>query len=113
MQANQEEIERREKLAISTIKSVFGSEKDEYGATAFVSHHLEEIEKKFWQKHLGSTQPEPKQVLDILVLRSHWGDEDDDGIDTFDFTLPENVTDYVICVRFDEEGQVEEVTMES
>lgn len=47
------------------------------------------------------------------MLRSHWGDEDDDGIDTFDFTLPEDITDYVISVRFDEEGQVEEITMES
>jgi len=113
MQANQEEIERREKLAISKIKSVFGTEEDEDGATAFVSHHLEEIENNYWKKHLGSTQPEPRQVLDILVLRSHWGDEDDDGIDTFDFTLPENVTDYVICARFNEGGQVEEITMES
>ncbi len=47
------------------------------------------------------------------MLRSHWGDEDDDGIDTFDFTLPEDVTDSVISVRFDEKGQVEEITMES
>lgn len=113
MHAKQEEIVRREKLAISAIKSAFGTEDDEYGATLFVSHHLEEIEKDFWKKHLGTTEPEPRQVLDILVLRSHWGDEDDDGIDTFDFTLPEDITDYVISVRFDEEGQVEEITMES
>ena len=113
MPENKKEIEKRMKLAISTIKNVFGTEEDEFGGTLFVTHHLEEIENIFWQKHLGTTQPEPKKVLDILILRSHWGDEDDDGIDTFDFTLPEEVTDYVISVRFDEEGQVEEITMES
>lgn len=113
MSANQEDIKKREKAAIAAIRSAFGTEDDEYGGTLFVNHHLDEIEKDFWQKHLGTSQPEPKQVLDILVLQSHWGDEDDEGIDTFDFTLPDDVTDYVISVRFDEEGQVEEITMES
>ncbi len=113
MQSTQEEINRRTKLAISAIQSAFGTEEDEYGATLFVSHHLEEIEKEFWKKHIGTTEPEPRQVLDILVLHSHWGDEDDDGIDTFDFTLPEDTTNYVISVSFDEEGKVEDITMES
>jgi len=113
MRANPKEIERREKIAISAINNAYGTAEDEYGATLFVTHHLEEIEEDFWLKHLGSTHPEPTRVLDMLVLRSHWGDEDDDGIDIFDFTLPEGVTDYVISVRFDEEGQVEDITMES
>lgn len=111
MPSSQEEINRRTKLAFSSIQRAFGTEEDEYGATLFVSHHLEEIEKEFWKKHIGTTEPEPKQVLDILVLRSHWGEED--GVDTFDFTLPEDTTNYVISVSFDEEGKVEDITMES
>jgi hypothetical protein len=105
------EIEKREKAAITAIRSSFGTEDDESGATLFVEHHLEEIEGEYWQKHLGTTKPEPISVLDILVLRSHWGG--DDEIETFDFTLPENVTDYVISVRFDDSGQVEDISMES
>ena len=108
-----EEITRREKAALAAIRSVFGTDEDEYGATLFASHHLEEIEGAYWQKHLGTTQPEPRRVLDILKLHSHWSDEDDDGIDTFDFTLPDDVTNYVISVRFDKTGEVEEITMES
>ena len=111
MQSTQQEIDRRKKLAISAIQRAFGTEEDEYGATLFISHHLEEIEREFWKKHIGTTEPEPRQVLDILVLRSHWGEED--GIDTFDFTLPEDTTNYVISVSFDEEGKVEDITMES
>ena len=107
----QDEIEKREKAAIAAIRSAFGTEDDESGATLFVEHHLEEIGSEYWQKHFGIPKPEPIKVLGILVLRSHWGGDDD--IETFDFTLPENVTDYVISVRFDESGQVEDISMES
>ena len=105
------EIEKREKAAIAAIRRAFGTEDDADGATLFVEHHLEEIEGEYWQKHLGTPKPEPIKVLGILVLRSHWGGEDD--IEIFDFTLPENVTDYVISVRFDESGQVADISMES
>ncbi len=113
MSAHHDEIERREQAALSAIRRAFGTEEDEFGATLFVSHHLSEIEGSYWQKHLGTDNPEPARVLDLLTLQSHWGDEDDDGIDNFDFTLPDDVTNYVISVRFDESRQVEEISMES
>jgi hypothetical protein len=112
MTAPREEIARREKSARDAIKRALGTKADEFGATLFVSHHLEEIEDSYWEKHLGTANPEPSRVLDLLELRSCWGDEED-GIDTFDFTLPESITNYVISVRFDEMGRVEEITMES
>ena len=34
------EIEKREKAAIAAIRSAFGTEEDESGATLFVDHHL-------------------------------------------------------------------------
>jgi len=63
-----EESQRRKNSAISAIRNGFGTEEDEYGATLFVSHHLAEIEGDYWQKHLGTQEPDPKTVLDILVL---------------------------------------------
>ncbi len=113
MPADPAEITRRKARALAAIKHAFGADDDEHGATLFVSHHLDEIDQAYWQKHLGTPRPDPKHVLDILQLRSHWGDQEDDGIDTFDFTLPEDITQYVISVRFDDAGQVEEITMES
>ncbi len=113
MESEMEEIERRKNAAISAIQNGFGTDEDEYGATLFVSHHLEEIEGDYWQEHLGAHEPDPKKVLDILVLRSHWGDEYSHDMDTFDFTLPGDITDYVISVCFGESGEVEEITMES
>jgi len=114
MPAENDEIQRRQAAALSAIKAAYGTEDDEEDATLFVSHHLEELDASYWEKHLGEASPEPVRVLDLLVLRSHWGydGDDDDGIDIFDFTLPDGVTDYVISVAFDEDGEVESVLME-
>ena len=76
-----------------------------------VSHHLEEIEATYWEKQFGMAKPESDQILDSLVLKSEF--EEDDEIDTFDFTLPGEVTDYVICVTFDDEGEIVDISMES
>ena len=110
MPANPVEIKRREAAALAAIKSAFGTD-DEYGATLFVSHHLEELDPGYWKKHLSTETPEPHLILNLLVLRSHWGGNDE--IETFDFTLPDQVTDYVISVRFDDSGDVSEIAMES
>lgn len=101
-------IKEREKAAISAIKSAFGSPDQEYGVTMFADHHIDELEPEYWLKHLGTNKPDPRKVLDLLVLREHW---DEDRV--FDFTLPEDVTNYVISVQFDEDGEVEDITMES
>ena len=110
---SKDEALRREIAARAAIKQSFGTGEDESGADLFTSHHLVELESEYWQKHLGTSRPEPIRILDILELRSHWGDDDDNGLDVFDFTLPDDVTDYVISVRFDETGEVEEISMES
>ena len=113
MPAEKDDIELRRTAALIAIQHVFGTPGDEHGATLFVSHHLAELGCDYWQEHCGTTRPEPKQVLDILTLRSHWGEDDEGGIDTFDFSLPGDVSDYVISVSFDENGDVAEITMES
>ena len=104
-------IQKRTESARAAIKAAYGTEDDEYGATLFVSHHLEEIDATYWQKQFGTATPAPSQILDSLVLRSKF--EEDDEIDTFDFTLPGEATDYVICVTFDEDGEVVDISMES
>ena len=113
MSATDAEIKRREKAALSAIEDAFGTDEDELGATLFVSHHLEELDEAYWLEHLGTPKPEPRQVLDLLKLRSHWGDEDEDGLDTFDFTLPGDVTQYIVSVSFDVNGEVKAICMES
>lgn len=104
----QADIKSLTAAALAAIKAIFGTEQDEYGATAFVQHHLEQLEPSYWKKHLGIETPEPAEVLNCLELVSHW---DNDTV--FDFSLPESVSDYVISVRFDEDGKPEDISMES
>lgn len=111
MPSNESEITKRAKIALRAIKAAYGTEDDEYGATLFVSHHLAEIESGYWQKHFQTNSPRPQQILDSLIL--HPETEDEVEPDSLDFTLPGGVTDYVICVSFDEDGQVEDICMES
>jgi len=113
MIATTDEIERRRNAAMDAIRRTHGTLAGAHVATLFVSHHLDEIGSKFWLKHCGVSRPSATQILDILVLQSHWSEDDDDGIDTFDFTLPDNVTNYVISVEFDDNGDVFGASMES
>ena len=72
MSDGQNEIERRKSLSLRAIHESYGTDEGEYGATLFVSHHLEELSPAYWEKCLGSESPDPQKILDILVLKSHW-----------------------------------------
>ena len=104
-------VERRTVTALTAIKKTLEEGEGDSSVALFVSHHLAELKAAYWKMHAGTPRPSPKKVLDLLELRSHWGGED--GIDVFDFTLPGKVTNYVISVRFDENGDVRGVEMES
>lgn len=113
MKPSRKEIQRRTAAALLAIRQAMDESDDDSSVKLFVSHHLQELKAAYWKKHTGTPQPSPKKVLNLLELRSHWGDEDEDGIDMFDFTLPGDVTQYVICVSFDEDGKVQDIEMES
>lgn len=102
------EFIRREIAARAALKSSYVANDDEYGVTLFVSHHLEELKPEYWQKQLGVSSPDPLDILKILQLKTELGNSAD-----LDFTLPDGITDYVVCVRFDESGNVIEIDMES
>ncbi len=102
------ELNKRKQKALDDIKSAYGTPEQEYGVTMFGQHHIAELGPEYWQKHLGLSKPDPKNVLDLLVLQGTW---DEDCV--FDFTLPDEVTTYVISVRFDTDGRIEEISMES
>lgn len=118
MQSNHLEIERRKQAAADAIRAAYNPNDEESPVTSFISHHLEELKAAYWLKQLNTPKPTPKEVLGILLLRSYWGTDaegghDEHGIDMFDFTLPDDVTDYVIGVHFTENGEIDEIVMES
>ena len=103
-------VKEREKLALDAIKKVFGTKAGEDSVNLFVEHHLAELPQSYWVQHLGSESPQASAVINLLELSSSWGDGE---IENFDFTLPCEVTDYMVSVHFDESGDIDEISMES
>lgn len=104
------EVDKRSKLALDSIRSAYGTKAGEFGANLFVEHHLEEISQEYWQERTGAANPDPTAVLALLELKSNWGEGE---VESFDFSLPGDVTDYVLSVRFNDAGEIDEISMES
>jgi len=109
MTLSQEESQRYQSMALAAIKELYGTKDGEDTVTQFVTDHLEEADKDYLQKHLGTATPEPVQLLDILILRSHWTDGD---AEIFEFALPEDIRNSVISVQFDSEGNLVDIVLE-
>lgn len=111
MAVDPKEVERRKHLARAAIERTFANDLEESSARLFVTHHIAEVEASYWLCHLATETPAAEAVLGLLEFKSHWGE--DSELEVFDFTLPGGVTQYVVCVRFDERGEVLDVAMES
>lgn len=105
------EIARRDVIARAAMLELLELRAGEFSVSLYVKHHLSQLGASYWQERFGVANPDPARVLDSLVLRSHWGGED--GIDSFDYSLPGDVTQYVISVQFDRAGRISSVSMES
>ncbi len=99
-------MDKKVELALEAIKASRGTESGEYGIDLFVSHHLDELPAAVWLEILGKENPSFDDILSALVVAYV---EDD----VCDFTLPNDVTNYLISVSFDENGQVVDISMES
>lgn len=108
-----DEFEKRKKFALLAIRSKLDADEDDSEVHLFVSHHLEEVAGEYWQKVLGTQQPTSEQVLGIITYREVCNGDDESDLETFDFTLPDDVTDYVICVSFNVSGEICDIGMES
>ncbi len=107
------ELDRRELAAREEIMRLSTEPSGEDSVTLFVNHHLDEVEKEYWLQHFGSEKPNTSDILKSLVLINSWSWDENETIDVFDFSLPNGATNYLISVRFDGEGEVESVDMES
>jgi len=99
-------------IAYQAILSRFGKPEGEMNVDLFVSHHKEEVDAEEWKSCLGDNNPSDQAILACLVFKDCWDSKEDGVPDTYDFTLPDDLTQYVLSVRFDGE-EVESVDMES
>ena len=101
-----------EVAARAKLLEMLGTDDGEFGPTVFVSHHKEELSADYWASAFGNADPLPDEIIRGLVMVDSWSSEDDDNIDTFDFSLPGEVTNYLLSVRFDGD-EIADVSMES
>jgi hypothetical protein len=99
-------------LALEKIRSVRGTDEGEYSTDAFVSLHLEELDEQALRSILGEETPTSQNLLDALVLVDAWSSKDNGTVDTYDFGLPGDVSNYLLSVRFDGDVPIS-VAMES
>jgi len=104
--------DNRETVARAKLLELLGTNAGEFGPTLFVSHHKEELGSEYWISAFGEPDPKPEAIIKGLVLVDSWDSEEDGNIDTLDFSLPGEVTDYLLSVRFSGE-EVVDVSMES
>lgn len=108
---DQQPRERLEAEARKHMMAAYGTPGNELGITLFVSHHLEEVEAPYWIEQLGTSKPEPRQVLELLELCPR--DDEEEEAENRDFTLPDGTSNYMICVEFDAAGRPARIDMES
>ena len=96
--------------ARTALEQLLGTEEGDDSVDLFVQHHLDEIEADYWIAHLGTPTPAASAVLGLLQPREPWGD---DGSVHIDFSLPGDVSQYVLSVELDEDDEVIGVSMDS
>lgn len=81
----------------------------------YIDHHLAEVSPEDLEKMFGvRVGITDQQFLAAVVLkRVHLRPEDPDDIACFDYSLDESVTNYLLAVQFDEDGEVTSIEMES
>ncbi|MBK0053885.1 DUF2004 domain-containing protein [Stenotrophomonas sp. S39] len=100
----------QQKRARSALEQLLGTEEGEDSVDLFVQHHLDEIEADYWNAQLGTATPAAGAVLGLLQPREPWEDE---GSVHVDFELPGDVSQYVLSVELNGDGEVLGVSMES
>ena len=83
----------------------------------YIGHHLEELEEEQVDELVKAADPNlprEKQLVSILKLaRAGFYPHQDDNFVTLDFTIDEELTQYLIVVELTSKGDVNYITMES
>jgi hypothetical protein len=108
-------IERLDEIARNAMLDASADDDEDFEPVSlFVSHHIEELPNSDLDGLFGTRTPTTEVFLSKLVLREVSFHPDDlDEFVWFDYTLPGDVTDQVIVVRFDGEGNAVSIDTES
>ncbi|MGC4086566.1 MAG: DUF2004 domain-containing protein [Polyangiaceae bacterium] len=111
-------LEELDRVARSALQLQADEDEDDEGAVMlYVDHHLEELDDEALASLFA---PRARDDLDVeavlaklaLVRVGLYPDDSDDAL-LLDYSLSEDLTNYILCVRFDAEGQLRGIDLES
>lgn len=83
----------------------------------YIEHHLEETSEKslnpFVQKSAKPAAKENKMLAKFYLKHVGFYPQNEDQFAVFDFTIDQELTDYIIAVNFKEDGEIAYLSMES
>ena len=112
-------IEKIKDLDVKNKKYIEKDYKDEDADTVrtYVQHHLEEIEKEKLKDLVDfnneKVDPEIQLMKKLHLVRVGLYPDDEDEFAVFDYSIGKELTDYLVVINIDENGKLEEMTMES
>lgn len=82
----------------------------------YLNHHLEEFKKELSNLvNFDNTTTEPEQQLltKLKLVRVGLYPDSEDNFVTFDYSIGQDITNYLVVTNTDENGQLDYMTMES
>ena len=112
-------IEKLEKFDELNKTYILNDYNDEDGDTVkfYLEHHLEEVDKEELTKLVNFddtiTEPEQQLLSKLKLVRVGLYPDDEDNFAIFDYSIGEDITNYLVVINTDENGQLDYMTMES
>jgi hypothetical protein len=109
-----ENLSKFNSIAVKAIKDDFISNDT---VKDYIKHHLEELDEEdlssIIDKSDKAISAEDQMLLKLHLKRIGFYPENEQLFAMFDYTIGEELTDYVIVVNFTEEGEMDYLTMEN
>jgi hypothetical protein len=107
-------IDAKAKEALQAISDDFDLGDESETARFYLEHHLSELSSEEKDALLGGSEVDKQKFLDCLVLkRIGVYPEDEESYAVFDIQFPEEYTNYLMAVTFDEDGKISCISMDS
>lgn len=112
-------IENIEKYNKFNHTYILNDHNDEDGDTvrSYLEYHLEEVEKEELSGLINfddkTTEPELQLLKNLKLLRIGLYPDNEDNFAIFDYSIGVEITDYVVVINTDENGQLDYMTIES
>ncbi|WP_404986124.1 DUF2004 domain-containing protein [Chryseobacterium sp. M5] len=111
-----ENIEKYDKLNKTSILTDYNNEDGDI-VKSYLEHHLEEVQKDALSNLIifddNTTEPELQLLKNLKLVRVGLYPDNEDNFAIFDYSIGVEITNYVIVIYTDENGQLDYMAMES